>query len=251
MRQIAGPNFKLAMLPSRPQLLTASAPLRGPLLTLPLPRPSVQPHLAVPPLWAWAVSPVHLPVTMRSATNRTAKHSGSPSASPQLAFHSNRTHNTHILTMAPRSHSAQSRTPIVTTRTKCLTTLTGMPSKCVRTLLKMHPHRPIRRIPMIPRPRPSTPRDCGAQILLLSPSFIHHQLPHSLAPCGACMSKVATAQGGTANSQAVHQVLVHWNSHHQCRFQRGRTQPMRSHVRLLSAPSIALMPFSVVLPLPP
>ena len=254
MKQIAGPNFKLAMLPSKLQSLRTNAEVWGPVLTPP--RPSVQPDLAVPSLWGLVVSPAHLPVTTRSATSRTAKHSDSPSASPRPAFHSNPIHNTLntlMLTMAPHSHSAQSPTPIVTTRMKCPTptTLTAMPSKCVRTLLKMHPHRPIQQIRMIPRPRPSTPRDCGAQILPLSPSFVHHPLPHSLVPCGACMSKVATAQGGTVNNQAVHQALGHWNSHRQCRFQRERTRLVQSHVRLLSAPGIASMLFSVVLPLPP
>ena len=247
MKHSAGLNFKLAMPPSRLESLRAKAGVWGAVLTLP--RPSVHPDLAAPRLWGSVVSPAHLPVTMRIVTGRTAKHSGSLSASPRPAFHLSPTHNT--LTMAPHSHSAQSPIPIVTIRTKSPTTLTHMLSKCVRTLLKMHPRHPIRRIRMIPRPRPSSPRDCAAQILSLSPTSIHRQLPHSLVPCGACVSKVAIAQGEIVNNQAAHQALGHWNSHHHCRFQREHTQPMQSHVRPLSAPGIASMPFSVVLPLPP
>src|SRR5258706_2432721 len=248
MKLFAGPNFKLAMLPSKLESLRAKAKVWGPVLTLP--RPSAHPDLAAPRLWGSVVSPAHLPVTMRSVTSRTVKHSGLPSASPRPAFHLNPIHNNLMLTMAPLSHSGQYPTPIVTIRTKSPTTLTHMLSKCVRTLRKMHPHHPIRRIRLIPRPKPATPRDCAAQIMPLSPTFIHHQLPHSLVPCRVCVSKVATAQGETANNQAVHQALGHWNSHHRCRFQRERTQPMKSHVRLPSAPGIASMPSSVALPLP-
>ena len=249
MKLCAGPNFKLAMPPSRLESLRAKAEAWGPVLTLL--RPSVHPDPAAPRLWGSVVSPVHLPVTMRSVTSRTAKHSGSPSAAPRPVFHLNPIHNNPMFIMAPRSHSAQSPIPIVTIRTKSPTTLTHMLPKCVRTLRKMHPRHPIRRIRMIPRPKPSTPRDCAAQILPLSLSFTRHQLPHSLVPCGACVSKVATAQGETVNNRAVHQALGHWNSHHRCRSQRERTQPMKSHVRLPSAPGIASMPSSVVLPLPP
>ena len=212
-----------------------------------LPRPSDQLKQAAPRLWGRVVSPVRLPATTRSATSRIVKHSCSPSASPRPAFPLNRIHNTLMLTMAPRSHSAQSPTPTVTIRTKCPTTLMDTLSRCVRTLLKMHPHHLIRPIRMIPRPNPSTRRDCGAQILLLSPNFIRHQLPPSWVPCGACMFKAATTQGETVDSQAVHQALGYSNSRPQYRFQRERTRPTQSQVCLSSAPGIASMHFSVVL----
>lgn len=215
------------------------------------PRPSDQPDLAAPCLWGSVESPAHLPATMRSATGRTAKHSGSPSASPRPAFPLSPIHNTLILTMAPRLLPAQSPTRIVTIRTKPRITLMHMPSKCVKTPLKMHPHRPTRLIRMIPPLNPSTPRDSGAQILLLSPKFIHRQLPHSLVPCGECMSKAVTAQAETVDSQAVHQAPVHSTSHPQYPFQREHTRPMQLHSHLPSAPGIALMHFSVALQLRP
>jgi hypothetical protein len=212
------------------------------------PRPSDQPDRAAPRLWGWGESPVHLPATMRSATSRTAKHSGSPSAFPRPALPLSRIHSTLMLTVVPRLHSAQSPTPIVTIHTNSpIITRTDMPSKSVKTRLKIHPHRPIRLIRMIPRRNPSSPSDSGPQSLLLSPNFIHHQLPHSLVPCGACMSKAATAQAETVDTQAP----VHSISHPRYLFQRERTRPMQSHFRLPSPRDIALMHFSVALQLPP
>jgi zinc finger protein CreA/MIG len=105
MRQFEGPSLKLAMLPSRLESFGARAEVWGPAQTLP--RPSDQPDLLAPRLWGSVVSPAHLPATMRTATDHTAKHSGSPRASPRPAFPLNPIHNTLILTMAPRLLSAQ------------------------------------------------------------------------------------------------------------------------------------------------
>lgn len=233
---------------SRPQSLGARAEVWGPVQMLP--RHSGQPDPAAPRLWGSVESPLHLPATMRSATSRTAKHSGSLSASPRPAFPWTPIHNTPMLTVAPRLHPAQSPTRIVTIRTKSRITLTHMPSKSVKTRLKIHPHRPIRLIRMIPQRNPSSPRASAPQIQHLPPNFIHHQLPHSLVPCGECTSRAVTAQGETVDNQAVHQAPVHSNFHPHSRFQREHTRPMQSHFRPPSAPGIALR-FSVALQLRP